>query len=537
MKLMIADDEKWVRATLKSIIPFDKLGLTLVCEASNGVEALELCTMHKPDILLTDIMMPGMTGLDLIKELRNCMPDLKIAIISGYSDFEYARTAMKYNITRYLLKPVEEAEISNTLEDFIREIAQERDAAGLDRQQKSDFKKALPMMCEAFLNRALTQNGLTAETIRSTLSGYNIRFDYQDFSVSVFTPDCTDVLDIRDKTDYCLRAASRIMKKYFHAVTFTRHGRWLEIITILNYQGNLDTVKFEKTFRLLNRLLQRNFGTTLSAGISASTRQLAMLGSLYNQAFNSLQNRFWNGPGKVHPYMAVQAEGGFPMKLTEEMLNKMSLNLKLSNSQPAIAFIDSAVEAMKLKGDIRPTDAREFLWQYAQSILGILNMQMQFITQYSMLYGEHPYERLKRTAFVDELCECAKEIITRIYELYHDINQVDNANVIEKAKKLIESNYAGDISLEQVSKHVHLSPAYLSELFKKETGMSFIDYKTLVRLDNAKRLLESSSYGVYDISSKVGYTDPKYFSKLFKKLTGKTVFEYRKEFKDRRGDH
>lgn len=531
MKLMIADDEKWVRAALKAVIPFDKLGLTLVCEASNGVEALELCTSHKPDILLTDIMMPGISGLDLIKELRDRTPDLKIAIISGYSDFEYARTAMKYNITRYLLKPIEEEELTRTLEEFIREIAQEHDAAGLDMQKKSGCGKTLPLMCEAFLNRVLTQGNVTADNIRSTLSDYNITFRYQDFSIAVFTPDSTDAFSTREKADYCLKVISWIMKRYFGAITFAKHGTWLEIVSVLNYHDKLDNSLFKKAFSIINSLLQRNCSATVSAGLSQPTRQLAMLGSLYSQACHSLQDRFWDGPGKAHEYHASQAAEEFPLKLTEDMLNKMSLNLKLSNIQPALSFVDLSIDTMKNAAGIKPELAKEFLWQYIQSILGLLNIQLQFINQYSLLSGEHPYDRLKRTAFVNELGECTKDIITRIFDIYHDKNQIDNANVTDKAKKLIESDYAGDISLEQVSKYVHLSPAYLSELFKKETGMSFIDYKTIVRLNNAKKLLESTSYGVYDICCKVGYADPKYFSKLFKKLTGKTVYEYRKEFR------
>lgn len=116
-----------------------------------------------------------------------------------------------------------------------------------------------------------------------------------------------------------------------------------------------------------------------------------------------------------------------------------------------------------------------------------------------------------------------------VYDFFHDKNPVNNINLIDNARKIIEANYAGDISLEHVAKNVHLSSAYLSELFKKETGMSFVDYKTIVRIEHAKRLLDSTAGNISDISEKVGYSDPKYFSKLFKRITGKTVYEYRKE--------
>ena len=170
MKLMIADDEKWVRTTIKTIIPFEKLDVSLVCEASNGIEALELCHQHNPDILLTDIMMPGLTGLDLIKELRECSPGVKIAVISGYSDFEYAKAAMKYGITDYLLKPVDELELLHVIERFIDEIGRETMQTKAKEQEKEQYRLAIPALSEAFLNQTLSNSTLTAEKIKGELA-------------------------------------------------------------------------------------------------------------------------------------------------------------------------------------------------------------------------------------------------------------------------------------------------------------------------------------------------------------------------------
>ena len=146
-----------------------------------------------------------------------------------------------------------------------------------------------------------------------------------------------------------------------------------------------------------------------------------------------------------------------------------------------------------------------------------------------MVSGHHPYDRIREVRFFTDLVNYSKKLLQRIYDFYHDKNPVDSTNLIENAKRVIESNFAGDISLEQVARHVHLSPAYLSELFKKQTGMSFIDYKTIVRIENAKKLLSDPTATISEVSVKVGYSDPKYFSKLFKKITGKTVYEFKKE--------
>ena len=530
MKLMIADDEKWVRTTIKALIPFDKLDMTLVCEASNGIEALELCRQHRPDILLTDIMMPGLTGLDLIKELRSCSPDIRIAIISGYSDFDYARAAMKYGITDYLLKPVDEVELLQVIERFKKEIGREAVQNREKEQEKEQYKLALPVMLEAFLNQTIASNTMTADQIRCELSKYGISFTRHYFSVAIFSPDDKDSLEDRNKAEYFRRIVKRVMKRYLGAVTFPLAGGSPETASVINH----DTAGSEavsQAFRLCSLIFVRRLGISVSAGLSSPVRQLGMLQQLGRQSSKALEKRFWIGPGKLHRFTPSGFSEEFPLQLTEEALNKITLNMKLSNIQTALSYVDGICAELNRYGDIEPALVREFFWQLVQSMINLLNIQLPFIRHETLVTGEQPYERIKRTLFMDQLADVTRDIMQRIFDFFHDKNPINNTNLVENAKKVIESNYAGDISLEQVARHVHLSPAYLSELFKKETGMSFIDYKTIVRIENAKRLISSMPMNIYDISARVGYSDPKYFSKLFKKITGKTVFEYKKEMK------
>lgn len=528
MRIMIADDEKWVRATIKSLIPFEKLGMELMCEAANGIEALELCRSGMPDILLTDIMMPGLTGLDLIKELKECAPNLKIAIISGYSDFEYAKTAMKYGINDYLLKPVDEAELIQVLEKFKHALCEQERQKDAKLREKEAYRRALPVMCEAFLNRVVSGNYLTAEGIRSELSKYGVSLPGQYFSIAVISPDDVHAFDSRENSNYFKTIVKRVMKKALKAVSFTNPANSRAVISIFSLDCK-DNGSFMPAFEMIARLVNRRFDTTVSAGISAPTRQLGMLPQLYVQALTALDARFFKNPRGIHHYTASGFSEDVPVQLTEELLNKIVLNLKLSNIQTAFSYIDNVASTFRQHGNIKPELVREFFWQLVQSIISMLNIQIPFIRHESMLTGEHPYERIRSALFLAQLEGYTRDVLQNIFDFYHDRNPVNNANLVENAKRVIETNYFGDISLEQVAKHVHLSPAYLSELFKKETGMSFIDYKTIVRMENAKKLLNSTSLNIYDISSKVGYSDPKYFSKLFKKITGKTVYEYRKE--------
>jgi len=126
MRLIIAEDERRVRTLIKGLIPFETFGIQLVGEASNGLEAIELCKQHEPDILITDINMPGLSGLAMIKELKNLLPKLKVIIISGYDNFEYAKTAIRYDVIEYILKPIDENELFNALLKVKKAIIEER---------------------------------------------------------------------------------------------------------------------------------------------------------------------------------------------------------------------------------------------------------------------------------------------------------------------------------------------------------------------------------------------------------------------------
>ncbi len=528
LKLVIADDEKWVRTAIRSIIPFEDLELVLTSEASNGIEALELCRMHEPHILLTDIMMPGLNGLELINEITRILPDIKIIIISGYNDFEYAKTAMKYGVKDYLLKPVDEKELIQVL-DRVRNELNSSEKMKMEKQtEQEQYKKALPLMCETFLNRLISPNNMTVDKIRSEALIYGIDLLSGSFTVCVSAQDQNNQSDTSPEGDeYCSTLVRRTMKHYTGAMTFPLENDRAILVSIICGKTEDD---IKHAHRICRRILQKRQAMDVSFGISSTTHTPCMIQKLYPEASEALDTRFWQGSGTFTRYTNDCLSGDPKLMLQEDILNKIILNIKLSNLQTAVSYIEniSAVLKPEQEPNYKPALVKEFYWQFIQSIIIMLSIQLPFIRQETVISGKHPYDRIRDTIFFTDLENYVKELLQHIYDFYHDKNPVDNTNLIENAKKVIESNFAGDISLEQVARHVHLSPAYLSELFKKQTGMSFIDYKTIVRIENAKKLLTAPSVTISEVSSQVGYTDPKYFSKLFKKITGKTIYEFKK---------
>lgn len=528
MKVIIADDEKWVRAAIIRTIPFEKLGLSLVCEASNGLEALELCKKHQPDILITDIKMPGLTGLELIKELTGLSSKVKIVIISGYSDFEYAKAAMNYGITDYILKPVDQKEISEVLLKLKESILIERKQYEENNLFKSQYEKTISVLRDKFLNQLILPNYLTLEFIKVELKKYNLSFINPYFSMMVFLPDKTAV---DNKQISCSAFIIKIMRKYLKAVTFKNSSKGGEIISIINHPNDkVNPDMLQKAVKLCGALYERHFNGRLSVGVSTAAQQITKLPDLYIQCCEALQLKFWRNNEEVFFYQPNQRCDTLSLTLQADILEDMVVSIKISDTKPAIAYIDSLYSQLKANCKAKQELVKDFFLSFVQSLQNRLEMQQSFIEyELSAGSGVHPSERIKNTDSLEELVGTVKEILVHICESYTRRNPLTEENIIENAKKFIDDNFDKNISLEQVSRYVHLNPTYFCELFKRNTGVNFVDYKTHLRIENAKKLLKAGNLNIDTISSRLGYSDSKYFSKLFKRITGKTPQDYKKE--------
>ncbi|MCX8129288.1 MAG: response regulator [Clostridia bacterium] len=532
MKVLIADDEKWVRMTITSVIPFQQLGLHLVGEASNGIEALDMCKKYEPDILITDIRMPGLTGLELIQELRQVYPYIKIIIISGHSDFEYTKAAIKFGVSDYVLKPVNQSEITQVLQKVIDTIRDESRHKEEHKMLKDQYRATIPLMYDNVLNQLIVPSLLTADAMQGTLLKCGIRFDLPFYTVAVFSPDDLTVIRNNSCTIRFRAIIRRVVRKYLRGVTFTKPSADNEIIAIINHPASYDSFILNKAFELCCALFNKAFESTLSIGVSGPA-QITKLPELYAQACDTLALRFWEGYGKTiyHSQNSIIENTSF--YISEENMDRVVFGIKFLNIEAAQQCVESAVTHFRSRQYFKPDTIKEFFWNFIQTIITKLNMQMSFIEYVSSFSNLHPYEKIRNTVFMADLEAYMVELLQNICNHYSVRNPETNLNPVENAKRIIDQNYNNDISLEQVAKYIHLNPTYFSELFKKDLGMSFVDYKTNVRIENAKRLLQSTDMNIYEISSKIGYSDPKYFSKLFKKITGMTPFEYKESDKNR----
>lgn len=528
MKIIVVDDEKWVRATIISQIPFKALGLTLCSEASNGIEALELCRQYQPDILITDIKMPGLSGLELINELRSLLPLLKIIIISGYDDFEYARTALKYGVSDYILKPVDKNELTNILTKIKDSITEQREQIEQQEYLKKQYKLAVPLMGEQFLNQLITPNSMTANNIAGELSKYNISFPHPFYCVIVFSQHETVQNSLKGNNNSFKAFACKVMKRYFDAVTFSSNQNPFELVSIINYKSNIDYDILQKALELCSKFCNNKLGLNLSIGISLPAREFNKLYTLYEQAREALLLKFWEPATIMFFYEKDIISNDSNLNISENTLDDMLLNIKLKNCEPVYSFIAKTCCALKAEKYVNPRIVKSFFGNFIYTLCLKLSIYKSLMDYESIFSNAQPYEKINTINTLDNLEGYLKELVQHMCEHYADINHLSEFSIIESVKNIMKQNYFKDISLDQIAGYVNLNPTYFSELFKKETGMSFVYYKTMLRIEAAKNLLKSTNLSIYMISERIGYSDHKYFSKLFKKITGMTVLEYKK---------
>ncbi len=531
MKLVVADDEKWVRMTIKSVIPFKQLGITLAAEASNGLEALDLCKKELPDVLITDIRMPGLTGFELIQEIKAVLPNIKIIIISGYDDFEYAKTAIKLGVSDYLLKPVNQDEITQILSKVIEEIKSQNESAEEQKLIKDQYKSTLPIVFDNVLTQIITPNTLTSDNIYNNIKKCGVKFAKSHYSLLVFEPDDETLMFKQNNPALFKKTIQRVVRHYLGGITFSKPSVNNEIISIINHPQAIDNDYFKYAIFMCKKLFEKHFSSTLSVGISSSSSQIKRLPELYIEASTSLGLRFYKGPGETTFFEKNIISESISVNIPDNEWEKLLFSIKFLDLIPVNQFIDNLLKTIQNRESASVDAVTEFCWSILQTIITRLNIHMPFIDYYTSMSGTQPYNKIKGIKFMSDLSVCVKEMIQSISTYYSSKEQGNNMNPVEIVKNIIDQNYSSDIGLEQVAKYVHLNPTYFSELFKKELGMSFVDYKMNVRIENAKRLIKSTDLNIYEVSEKIGYSDPKYFSKLFKKVTGMTPFEYKESSK------
>jgi YesN/AraC family two-component response regulator len=529
---MIVDDEKWIRRGLVQSIEWDRFGLKLVGEAADGQEAYDMSLAAKPDLLFLDMRMPGLDGKQLLSLLERDLPETLTVVVSGYSDFEYTKEAIRHKAFDYVLKPVKKGELTVVLEKAVAEL----DRREAQRHRASDGGDWLS---RHFLREG-AQPGAAATAGKEPYlpSGWR----KGEYAVIVGLPDGS-----REEGPEPARLQAALREQLGRSRPFLFGGDWLfevthapgdvreKVIALCVPQlGQLEPRQLHKT---LQEAVRQAAGVDaaggqgggsasgFSFGVSRTMRDPLKLAEAYREACDALRSKALGDTGAVlfAAETGTAPTGAYP----QEQENALLLALQAGNPEVAEHQLERWLAAFCSESTMVGQ-----LQRNASALVHAIGKQLMARgARMEEVCGKSPAAYADmithlgdigsvRTLFEAELLPAVLNYSKRSAEKMSEV-------IVAELRKLVEGQYNQQLSLHQIAGHHYMNPDYVGRLFKKATGKNFVDYVADVRIAKAKELMHMSDYKNYEIAQLVGYEDYRYFSQIFKKKIGMTIGEYR----------
>lgn len=530
-RIILVDDEEEVRKGIIRKIDWEALGFQVVGDAENGQDALEKIEQLEPDVVMTDIRMPYMDGLTLTSWIRQKYPSVKVLIFSGFDDFEYAQKAIKLNVTEYILKPVNVEELTRILnrvrENLDQEIEQRRD---VDRLRES-YLSSLPILRELFLNDMVRGN-MPAENIRQKLEEYKIdilgaeKWLTAVINVENEASEETGLTLHQEKELIPISVKSLLEDNLKDYCRFMAFNSAVGVTLIAAVDGERKQTSLIDLLGDICKEIKRILQVTVTIGIGYFSRELEQLPAAYQSAVDALGYREIVGTGKTIYINDM------------EPVSRGKLQLETRDEADLVAVVKfgtrEKIEAAAKNFAARMEGARVHMRQLQVYQMSIINCLIRLMQQQDLelgamfgtdeMYGKVIYGNMKP----EEFASVITEVGCRMNEAMNRERDKTAKKVILEAKQYILDHYQDpELSVDVMCRQLHMSPAYFSTVFKRETGQTYIAYLTEVRLDKAVELLNTTDDKTYVIAQKVGYQEQNYFSYVFKKRFGISPTKFR----------
>ena len=532
--ILIVDDEQLIRQGLRARIEYLGIDVDEIFEAENGLMALRLQEEHPIDVVITDIRMPDMDGLELIQEMQKKNNQIKFVVLSGYAEFSYAETAIRLGVKAYLLKPVSNDDLKAAFDKAYKEMEQTASVRQEVQMKKRMDREKQVYQQEKALNALFSSQEAGAVTREQLckLCGYDekmwaggaesvlylaiLHINKESFEHQRFRPVDHELVRfmIRNIFEEIQAPCEKLL------VNSLSDTRQMYGIFIGDDKKKL-RMEVERIYLRMRSVLEKKMGIYLTIGVSRCRSQLE--GKETSEARQALKERIIYGKANIYFYedIRILGEQEFPVSQLHLLEQYIEHN-----------------EIFKVKNLVQEIFSEELVKKYGSAYLRIM-----WIRILNLLL--HHYERRGRNAAeiekmlqnynlldrIQSLQEIRQKIIEMVMECV-STESVADANArskIQMAIGYIQEHFAENLTVNVLAEHYGMSPNYFSSMFKKEMSRSAVNYITELRINQARELLYHSELSVVDISKKVGYEDSQYFFRVFKKYLGMTPLQYREE--------
>lgn len=535
MRLLIAEDELWLRKRLVSTIDWSSYGISEVYEAEDGGEALEIALKEKPDIVITDIRMPELSGIDLMKKLNENSIFSKMIVVSGYDDFEYAQGALRMGAINYLLKPVDEEELLDSVKRCVEELKKEKNKETVFDKQSAASEMLMEHIYEDLIFE--TSEKRTEELLQK-LSRKEIGFPFQSAAV-VNMQVREHTFFVNDKVKSDMWSVYQWLRRNLQEDCYECQYLYMRgsQIVLLLFGDDLEAKFMERVENWVQLILE-----ALQKELNIS---LFMAAGDVNDDFSGIHRSYEMAQKKIKEKRAEEKRIlALRNQETEQELNTrfddvygeydfklLIKEIRNGDSEKAQTELQAILQSSSRR--LQSADMMKlqlFYMNFINRIAGAclpeceayadeLAMQCMTVMRELIYIGSD--------TIVTEMWDCLRKFVEKLVEVYQENNGKRKHWMIDQVLQYVEENYNTALSTRDIAGRFFMNTSYFSKLFHEQMGCTFSNYLINVRVEKAKMMLTQTNMKLYDIAEAVGYTNVQYFSTIFKEKEGLTPSAFR----------
>ncbi|MDA3950269.1 MAG: response regulator [Spirochaeta sp.] len=526
-KMILVDDEDEVRGRISSRISAET-GFSVVGTAGNGHDALELIEEHAPHVLLTDIKMPYIDGIELASIVRRDYPTVKIGFLTGYNEFDYAREAVNLRVHSYLTKPLTEEAIRAFLTDLKRELDEEYENNYSRQIIQRQYEESIPLLVEQCFTTVLLSRDHSVESEIDQLKTYGVELDGTGYVMAYVAVERNiqhwnmiefEKLKLQVRTN--IEKTLRSEEIGYHTFFFNEGIVLLVTESGVRFRADLDLV-LNRIIRSIDRFLS----VGVAIGVSRNHRSFRDVRTAYDEAVRAYERGRLQSVGRLVYVDELREAPRRYAVLTESDTERLRHEIHYGTSGSFRAVLDEV--RTRLAAD------RSVIVDHRLLMLGVANVLIQYGTNVGadihVINADDMIDTISRIKSVDEFIGWAERQVTALHE-YGRRNRMDNAErILSTAIAYIEEHYADNaLTMQSLAEEQGISVSYLGQLFKKYRDTTFVKYVTSVRIERAKKQLSLSGSRIVEVAEACGYRDVYYFSHCFRKYVGVPPKKYREQ--------
>lgn len=536
-RVLIVDDERPARETLVYLINWEKTGFEIAESAKNGNEALEKYFMYKPDLIITDIQMPVMDGLELIRQVRLHDNEMKFVILSCHENFQYAREAFRMGVTDYLLKDLLTQDDLYILLEKVKGDLEKNSTKNVNTvnliewQDDNEYKDE----CKSSALKTIVFEDSREIKYKDFVEKYQLNFKRDYFVLlCIHVDDChnsilsLNYIERKQRINQIINIIRRSLDSMHGGECFyNENGEFVAIACLEEITSQLKLIADCHTVcRTIREKIYAIEGLSITIGVSNGFHKFNEVNARFSEALNAAKLKIFIGKGKNLFYNTRLANGG---RFDPDILDKRINKIKVLLEEGDIKGIQKEVNSLyndDLKGFMQ--------YNYLKHVNSCMfNLIVEYCSKQDIGYDDIfglkyiPMEQPEKYETVQEISQWFSDVFAKMFDVKNQKGNKIYSRRIKDAINYIHENYVNEISLEQISEQLGLHKNYLCRLFKQETGENITDFIGHYRIEKAKQLIISTNYKLYEIAQKVGFSNAQQFSFNFKRITGQTPADFR----------